>query len=150
MARGAGFGLSANAPIRREETSHRRRTALIVLAVAIFLLFFIVSSQQAFNLTFMRPTTSEQTLIFSALSALIFLLLVALMVVLVRTLLKLFAETRGGVLGSRFRVKMVLGALVLSFGPVLFLFLFAYGLMNRSIDKWLGEHGRTWPGHQNP
>ena len=139
MARGAGFGLSANAPIRREETSHRRRTALIVLAVAIFLLFFIVSSQQAFNLTFMRPTTSEQTLIFSALSALIFLLLVALMVVLVRTLLKLFAETRGGVLGSRFRVKMVLGALVLSFGPVLFLFLFAYGLMNRSIDKWFSR-----------
>jgi two-component system, NtrC family, nitrogen regulation sensor histidine kinase NtrY len=131
--------VSAQAPIRSEESSRRRRTALIVLAIIIFLLLFVVSSQQAFDLTFLRPTTSEQTLIFSALSALIFLLLVALMVVLVRTLLKLFAETRGGVLGSKFRTKMVLGALVLSFGPVLFLFMFAYGLMNRSIDKWFSR-----------
>jgi nitrogen fixation/metabolism regulation signal transduction histidine kinase len=131
--------LSPNAPIRPEGKSPRRKTAIIILAIAIFLLFFIVSSQQAFNLTFMRPTTSEQTLIFSALSALIFLLLVALTFVLLRTLLKLFAETRGGVLGSKFRTKMVLGALVLSFGPVLFLFLFAYGLMNRSIDKWFSR-----------
>ena len=131
--------MSPNAPIRPEGKSPRRKTAIIILAIAIFLLFFIVSSQQAFNLTFMRPTTSEQTLIFSALSALIFLLLVALTFVLLRTLLKLFAETRGGVLGSKFRTKMVLGALVLSFGPVLFLFLFAYGLMNRSIDKWFSR-----------
>ncbi|MGZ4824349.1 MAG: hypothetical protein ACXVZT_06995, partial [Terriglobales bacterium] len=109
------------------------------MAIIIFLLLLVVSSQQAFDLPFLRPTSSEQTLIFSALSALIFLLLLALMVVLVRTLLKLFAETRGGVLGSRFRSKMVLGALVLSFGPVLFLFMFAYGLMNRSIDKWFSR-----------
>lgn len=133
------FNLSATAPIRTPESSRRRRTALIVLAIIIFLLLLVVSSQQAFDLPFLRPTSSEQTLIFSALSALIFLLLLALMVVLVRTLLKLFAETRGGVLGSRFRSKMVLGALVLSFGPVLFLFMFAYGLMNRSIDKWFSR-----------
>ncbi len=131
--------MSLTDPTRPEEKSRRRRPALIVLAIVIFLLFFVISSQQAFDLTFLRPTTSEQTLIFSALSALIFLLLVALMVVLVRTLLKLISETRGGVLGSKFRTKMVLGALVLSFGPVLFLFMFAYGLMNRSIDKWFSR-----------
>ena len=43
---------------------------------------------------------------------------------------------------------MVLGALVLSFGPVIAMFLFAYGLMNRSIDKWFSQpieevHGRS-------
>jgi nitrogen fixation/metabolism regulation signal transduction histidine kinase len=43
---------------------------------------------------------------------------------------------------------MVLGALVLSFGPVIAMFLFAYGLMNRSIDKWFSQpieevHGRN-------
>ncbi|MGI9104318.1 MAG: sensor histidine kinase [Terriglobales bacterium] len=131
--------MSSNAPIRHEGTSRRRKTAIILLAIAIFVLFTIVSSQQAFDLTFLRPTSSEQTLIFAALSALIFLLLVALTFVLLRTLAKLFAETRGGVLGSKFRTKMVLGALGLSFGPVIFLFLFAYGLMNRSIDKWFSR-----------
>jgi two-component system nitrogen regulation sensor histidine kinase NtrY len=119
--------------------NRRRKTGIIILASIIFLLVTIVSSQQAFNLTFLRPTTSEQTLIFSALSALIFLALVALTFVLLRTLLKLFAERRGGVLGARFKSKMVLGALALSFGPVIFLFLFSYALMNRSIDKWFSS-----------
>ena len=119
--------------------SRRRKGALIALAISIFLLFTIVSSQQAFDLTFLRPTSSEQTLIFSALSALVFLLLVALTFVLLRNLLKLYAETRGGVLGSQFRTKIVLGALALAIAPVIFFFLFAYGLMNRSIDKWFSR-----------
>jgi two-component system, NtrC family, nitrogen regulation sensor histidine kinase NtrY len=114
----------------------QRRKIIIVLAVTIFLLFTIVFSLQAFNLSFLGPTTSQQTLIFAALAALIFLSLVALTFVLLRILLKLAAERRVGVLGSKFRTRMVVGALALSFAPVIFLFLFAYGLMNRSIDKW--------------
>jgi two-component system nitrogen regulation sensor histidine kinase NtrY len=116
------------------EPRARRTTLVILLSVGIFLSFFLVLSQASFNLTFMHPNASP--LAFAALSALIFLLLVALTFVLLRNLLKLFAERRGGVLGSKFRTKMVVGALALSFAPVIFLFLFAYGLMNRSIDKW--------------
>src|SRR5581483_10889968 len=82
---------------------------------------------------------SEQPFVFAALSALVFLLFVVLTFILLRTLLKLFAERRVGVLGSKFRTKMVVGALLLSFTPVLFLFLFAYGLMNHSIDKWFSR-----------
>ncbi len=108
----------------------------MLVALGTFLLMAVVFSQTAFNLTFLRPSTSEQTLIFTAVSALIFLLLVALSVVLLRNLLKLYAERRGGVPGSKFRTRMVMGALLLSLTPVVFLFLFAYGLMNRSIDKW--------------
>jgi two-component system nitrogen regulation sensor histidine kinase NtrY len=122
-----------------EPEKRQRKTPIVLLAVAITILFAAISSQQAFDLTFLRPDSNEQTLIFAALSALIFLLLVALTFVLVRNLLKLFAERRGGVLGSKFRTRMVLGALALSFTPVIFLFLFAYGLMNRSIDKWFSQ-----------
>ena len=111
----------------------------MLLAIAIFFLFLVVFSQQAFDLTFLRPTSAEQTLILAALSALIFLLLVALTFVLLRTLLKLVAERQATALGSKFRTKMVVGALALSFAPVIFLFIFAYGLMNRSIDKWFSR-----------
>jgi len=109
------------------------------LALVIFLLFGIIFSQAAFNLTFLRPDTSEQTLVFAALSAIIFLLLVVLTFVLVRNLLKLYLERQAAKLGSKFRTKMVLGALVLSIGPVIAMFLFSYGLMNRSIDKWFSR-----------
>ncbi len=112
---------------------------MLVLGISIFVLFALVFSQAAFNLTFLRPTTSEQTLIYTALSALIFLLLVALSFVLVRNLLKLYAERRVGKAGSKFRTRMVVGALILSMLPVICLYSFAYGLMNRSIEKWFSR-----------
>ena len=123
---------------KRGETSGRR-TAIILLAAGSFVLFTILLSQASFDLPIFRPNASEQPFVFAALSALVFLLFVVLTVILLRTLLKLFAERRIGVLGSKFRTKMVVGALLLSFTPVLFLFLFAYGLMNHSIDKWFSR-----------
>ena len=107
--------------------------------MGIALLVFVIFSQAAFNLKFLRPDSLFQTYVLVALSALIFLALVALIFVLLRTLMKLYLERQAGIAGSRFRSKMVLGALVLSFGPVIAMFLFAYGLMNRSIDKWFSQ-----------
>jgi nitrogen fixation/metabolism regulation signal transduction histidine kinase len=124
-----------NVPIRRAENSNRKRL-IVLLAIAVFLLFAILVSQTAFNQTILRPNTNQQVVVFYALSLLISLLFVALTFVLARNLLKLFAERRLGVLGSKFRTRMVVGALLLSFVPVMVMYWFAYGLMNRSIDKW--------------
>ncbi len=107
-----------------------------MLTVAVFLLLAILVSQTAFNETILSPGTNQQTVVFYALSLLISLLFIALFFVLARNLLKLFAERRLGVLGSKFRTRMVVGALLLSFVPVMVMYWFAYGLMNRSIDKW--------------
>ena len=109
---------------------------IILLAVGVFLLLFAVVSETAFDLNFLRPGNNEQTLTLVALSALILMLLVALTFVLLRNLLKLGAERRLGVLGSKFRTRMVLGGLLLASVPVMVMYSFAYGLLNRSIDKW--------------
>ncbi|HKT69449.1 MAG TPA: hypothetical protein VJP83_08435, partial [Terriglobales bacterium] len=76
---------------QREEPS-RRRTAIILLAGGILVLFTILLSQASFNWPIFQPNVSEQPLVFAALSALVFLLFVVLTFVLLRTLLKLFAE----------------------------------------------------------
>jgi PAS domain S-box-containing protein len=131
--------VSAGQKKRENSQMHQRKVLVLVLGISIFVLFALVFSQAAFNLTFLRPTTSEQTLIYTALSALIFLLLVALSFVLVRNLLKLYAERRVGKAGSKFRTRMVVGALILSMLPVICLYSFAYGLMNRSIEKWFSR-----------
>ncbi len=123
------------ASIPPAKTSSRKQV-IISLAIAVFLLLAILVSQTAFDLTFLRPGNNQEIVVFAALSALIFLLFVALTFVLARNLLKLFAERRLGVLGSKFRTRMVAGALLLSFVPVMVMYWFAYGLMNRSIDKW--------------
>ena len=82
----------------------RRRTGVVIaLAVVVLVLFVALGSQTAFNLSpFIRPETSEQTLLFAALSALIFLVSLALTFVLGRNLLKLYAERSAGVLGRAF------------------------------------------------
>jgi hypothetical protein len=96
-------------------------------------------SQASFNLKFISPDSNQQLLLFVALSALIFLLFVVLTVILGRNLLKLYAERRMGVAGSKFRTRLVVVSLLLSFLPVIAMFWFSYGLMNRSIDKWFSQ-----------
>jgi two-component system, NtrC family, nitrogen regulation sensor histidine kinase NtrY len=130
--------LPSTPPIRPKQKPNRT-PAIVALSICIFFLFAIIFAQATFKLTFLQPDTSEETIIFSAVSALIFLLFVALTFVLLRTLVRLYAERKAGVLGSKFRSQMVLGALVLSLGPVVFMFLFAYGLMNRSVEKWFSR-----------
>jgi len=123
------------APTRVPKKSNRKR-AIILLAIAVSLLLAILISQNAFDPNFLRPGNNEEILVFWALTFLISLLFVALTFVLFRNLLKLFAERRMGVLGSKFRTRMVAGALLLSFVPVVVMYWFAYGLMNRSIERW--------------
>ena len=96
-------------------------------------------SQASFNLKFISPDSNEQLLFFAGLSGLIFFAFVALTVVLGRNLLKLYAERRAGVAGSKFRTRLVVVSLLLSFLPVIAMFWFSYGLMNRSIDKWFSQ-----------
>jgi len=122
-------------PTRPEKTSYRKQV-LILLAISVFLLLAILVSQTAFDQTILQPENNQQTVLLYALSLLVSLLFVALFFVLARNLLKLLAERRIGVLGSKFRTRMVAGALLLSFVPVIVMYWFAYGLMNRSIDKW--------------
>jgi nitrogen fixation/metabolism regulation signal transduction histidine kinase len=132
--------MSAPNPIRSSEKQlPNRRRVLIPLGIGIILLFGILLSQTSFDLPFLNPDTNQQLLFLVTLSAVIFLLFVAITFVLARNLLKLFAERRLGVLGSKFRTRMVVGALLLSFAPVIVMFCFSYVLMNRSIDKWFSR-----------
>jgi two-component system nitrogen regulation sensor histidine kinase NtrY len=121
------------APIRPEPPRRASRGAIAAIIVATLVVFAAVFSQSWFNLPFLRPNSSQQALVLTAFSAIIFLLLLALTFVLARNLVKLYAERRLGVLGSKFRTRLVIGALVLSFTPVIFFCFFAYGLLNRTI-----------------
>ncbi|HEV2689246.1 MAG TPA: HAMP domain-containing protein, partial [Bryobacteraceae bacterium] len=134
------LALAAPNPIRDvEPKTSGRRKAVIALAVTAFLLLAILVLQGSFNLKFISPDSNQQLLFFAGLSALIFLLFVALTVVLGRNLLKLYAERERGVAGSKFRTRLVVVNLLLSFLPVIAMFWFSYGLMNRSIDKWFSQ-----------
>src|SRR6202158_1832390 len=131
--------LAAPNPIRDETKTSGRRKAVITLGAGAFLLLAILVSQASFNLKFISPDSNEQLLFFAGLSGLIFFAFVALTVVLGRNLLKLYAERRQGVAGSKLRTRLVVVSLLLSFLPVIAMVWLSYGLMNRSIDKWFSQ-----------
>jgi two-component system nitrogen regulation sensor histidine kinase NtrY len=129
--------MSPGIPTRNEKERSRRRTTIILLVLSLVFVFAVILAQTSFDLPpFLNPDTNQQLLFFAALSAVVFLLFVALTFILARNLLKLFAERRLGVLGSKFRTRIVVVGLLLSMLPVIFMFWFAYGLMNRSIERW--------------
>ena len=131
--------VAAPNPTRLPEKTSSRKKLIITVAVGALLLLGILISQSSFDLPFLNPQNSQQPLFFVSLSITISLLFVALTFVLVRNLLKVFAERRLGVLGSKFRTRLVVVSLLLSFLPVIVMFWFAYGLMNRSIERWFSS-----------
>lgn len=120
------------------DTKHRRAT-LTLLAGAVFLLLLLLLSLNAFNLRSLNPHTIGQILLLTSVSVLVFLLFVTVLVLLLRNLLKLLAEQRSQVLGARLRTRMFVGALLVSFVPALFMFLFSFLLLNRSLERWFSE-----------
>ena len=121
---------------KKPQESTRRRNLIIILAVPSALLFAVLFSLSSSELRFIRPRTSEETVTLVSLTILVSLLFGGLTFVLLRNLIKVFAERRLGVLGSKFRTRLVVASLLLSFVPVIVMFWFSYGLMNRSIERW--------------
>jgi two-component system nitrogen regulation sensor histidine kinase NtrY len=64
-----------------------------------------------------------------------FLLLTTVIVLTARSLWKLSIERKRGVLGSKFRTKLVTAFVLLSIIPSLLLFLIASGMFTRSIER---------------
>ncbi len=116
-----------------------RRVTVTLLAGCLFLAALLLVALNAFNLRFLNPRDSNGIFLFTALSILVFLLLVVLLVLLCRNVLKLYADGKNRLLGSRLRTRLLSGALILSFAPTLFMFLFSYLLLNRSIDRWFSQ-----------
>jgi two-component system nitrogen regulation sensor histidine kinase NtrY len=121
--------------------SQHRRSAVVALGGAMFLLLLVLAALNAFNPLppFLRPLGTGQIFLFTALSVLAFLLLLTLLVLLFRNIVKLLADQRSRVLGSRIRSRMLVGALLLSFAPAVLMFLFSFGLLNRSIERWFSQ-----------
>src|SRR5580698_93375 len=122
-------------PMRPDNKLPSRKRIIIPVTVGLVLLVGILFALTSLDLP-VKPGSNQQLLFFASLAVFIFVLFLVLTFVLVRNVLKLFSERRLGVLGSKFRTRLVVGSLLLSFLPVIGMFFFAYVLMNRSIDKW--------------
>ena len=116
----------------------KRRLAYIFLLFLLVVSVSLVVWQGSFRIGF-GPRDPSQTFIFWALSSLIFVLMVTLGFILFKTFLKLYIDRQANREGSRIRSKLVAGALLLTLVPVLFLVLFSYSVLNRSLTAWFSS-----------
>jgi len=120
-------------------SASRRKVVVIVLGCILLVLLAAFTALSAFRLNFLTPATTGEIVVFSGLSVLVFILFLAVLVLLVRNVLKLSADQRSSVMGTRLRTRMLSGAVLVSLVPLVFMFLFSYDLMNRSVDRWFSQ-----------
>ena len=113
---------------------HKREWWPIAILVVIGLLLAAAITLGSFKLP--EPGQRNASAILLGVSIFIVWSLTIFGLILTRYLLKLAAERRSGLLGSRFKVKMVLGAMGVALLPLVLLFLFSYALINRTLNLW--------------
>jgi two-component system nitrogen regulation sensor histidine kinase NtrY len=118
---------------------HRRENRFLVGAFLVLL----VLSTGAFYLLERTQEASGRELTNRLLLFLLWYLDISLILVLsfilLRSAFKLVVERRAGILGTRFRTKLILTYVGLTFVPVLFIFLIATNLLQHSIDRWFSS-----------
>lgn len=119
--------------------TNRRKLWSIALGTCLLVLLATLVALQAFNVKFLNPATTGQIFVFTGLSIVAFLLFVTVLILLARNMLKLYAEQRSRVMGTRLRTRMLLGAVLVSLLPIAFMAFFSYGLMNRAVDRWFSQ-----------
>ena len=113
-------------------TSRKSQLFLAIGGVTVVFLLAGVFTLGSLTLPF-EPL--DQVVLYS-LSMFLVAALVVFLFVLARTLVRLAAERLAHKPGSRFKTKMVLGAIAVSFLPVVVLFFVSYALLNRTLVLW--------------
>ncbi len=120
-------------------TMKHKRATIAILGGIVLVLLLVMASLNAFRLNFLYPHSVAAIFLFTTLTVVVFLLFLLMLLLLSRNILKIYADRRSRLLGSRLRSRLLVGALLLSFAPAAFMFFFSFGLMNRSIDRWFSQ-----------
>jgi len=113
----------------------KQRWTLGIGAALLALLLAAVFTFGSLDVPF-EPKNWRQLLPLYAVSSFITAACLVFFMILMRTVLRLWAERSKKQLGARFKTKMVVGAMALSLLPVLFMFFVSYSLLNRTLGRW--------------
>ncbi|HUJ29954.1 MAG TPA: ATP-binding protein [Candidatus Acidoferrum sp.] len=113
----------------------KRQLWLTVVGVVVAMLAAAVFTLGSLKIP-LHPEQDTAFLILFSLSTVLAVALIVLTFVLLRYLVRVWSERRSSQMGSRFKVKMVAGAMGVSLLPVVFMFFFSYAIVNRTLAQW--------------
>jgi len=120
------------------DSPRNSRLFLVLGGVLLALLLAAVITLGSLRVPFEPRTWGEKVVLF-AVNTFIVVALLVFGLILSRALVRLWMERRAEQLGSRFKTKMVLGAMAVSLLPLVFLFFISYALMNRTLNRWFPQ-----------
>ncbi len=122
---------------------HRRDNRLIVaVALAFFFIWGAIYLSQQSGSPLAANTLANRVPLF-VLWYLDVILIAATLFVIFRALIKLLLERRRGVLGAKFKTKLLITQLGLTAIPIALLFLAATNLLQKAIDRWFSTPVET-------
>jgi two-component system, NtrC family, nitrogen regulation sensor histidine kinase NtrY len=113
----------------------KQRWTLGIGAALLTLLLAAVFTFGSLDVPF-EPKNWRETVALLSVSSFVTAALLVFGLILMRTVLRLWAERSKEQLGARFKTKMVVGAMALSLLPVVFMFFVSYSLLNRTLGRW--------------
>ncbi len=116
-------------------TDNKQRWGLAIGGILLTLLLAAVFTFGSLNVPF-EPKSWRAALVLYAVSSLITAAFLVFGLILARTTLRLWAERSREQLGTRFKTKMVVGAMAIALLPIIFMFIVSYSLINRSLLLW--------------
>ena len=117
-------------------SKRRSRVFLALGCVGIVLLLAAVFTLGSLTLPLESRDWQQVLVLLFPLSMFIVTALVVFGTILGRSLVRLWFERLAQKPGSRFKTKMVMGAMAVSFLPLVFLFFVSYALLNRTLVLW--------------
>ncbi len=115
---------------------HRRQNRFLIAAFVLLLLLSLLAVFLLERTQLASPRELTNRLLLFVLWYLDISLILVLAFILLRSLVRLAVERRSGVLGSRFRTRLVLSYIGLTLVPVLFVFLIATNFLQQSVERW--------------
>src|SRR6266480_2501036 len=113
----------------------KQRWGLAIGGILLTLLLAAVFTFGSLNVPF-EPKSWRAMMAFFAVSSFITAAFIVFGLILMRTALRLWAESSREQFGARFKTKMVVGAMAISLLPIIFMFIVSYSLINRSLLLW--------------
>jgi two-component system nitrogen regulation sensor histidine kinase NtrY len=114
---------------------NKQRWGLAIGGILLTLLLAAVFTFGSLTVPF-EPKSWRAVMVLYAVSSLITAAFLVFGLILARSTLRLWAERSREQLGTRFKTKMVVGAMAISLLPIVFMFIVSYSLINRSLLLW--------------
>src|SRR5256714_7116977 len=116
-------------------SDNKQRWGLAIGGILLTLLMAAVFTFGSLNVPF-EPKSWRDVMVLYAVSSFITAAFIVFGLILMRTALRLWAESSREQFGARFKTKMVVGAMAISLLPIIFMFIVSYSLINRSLLLW--------------